>query len=101
MNTFNNFGFSPQHITINYTRMKNHQSAKPLVHTAYLAYYANAHAWKSATPHVVALPFNIAHGPLGGGGGGGGGWVIKLYACALFIIDGLGHATWSLTMPIS
>ena len=31
-------------------------------------------------------PYNIAHGPLGG-------WVTKLYACALFIIDGLGHAT--------
>ena len=27
------------------------------------------------------------------GGGGGGGWDTKLYACALFIIDGLGHAT--------
>ena len=26
-------------------------------------------------------------------GGGGGGWDTKLYACALFIIDGLGHAT--------
>ena len=25
----------------------------------------------------------------------------KLYACALFIIDGLGHATWSLNMPVS
>ena len=25
----------------------------------------------------------------------------KLYACALFIIDGLGHATWSSKMPIS
>ena len=25
----------------------------------------------------------------------------KLYACALFIIDGLGHATWSLKMPVS
>ena len=25
----------------------------------------------------------------------------KLYACALFIIDGLGHATWSSTMPVS
>ena len=31
-----------------------------------------------------------------------GGWVTKLYyACALFIIDGLGHATWSSTMPVS
>ena len=25
----------------------------------------------------------------------------KLYACALFIIDGLGHATWSSKMPVS
>ena len=25
----------------------------------------------------------------------------KLYACAVFIIDGLGHATWSLKMPVS
>ena len=25
----------------------------------------------------------------------------KLYACALFIIDGLGHATRSSTMPVS
>ena len=38
--------------------------------------------------------YNIAHGPLGG-------WVTKLYACALFIIDGFGHATWSSTMPVS
>ena len=30
-----------------------------------------------------------------------GGWVTKLYACALLIIDGLGHATWSSTMPVS
>ena len=30
-----------------------------------------------------------------------GGWVTKLFACALFIIDGLGHATWSSTMPVS
>ena len=29
------------------------------------------------------------------------GWVTKLYACALLIIDGLGHATWSSTMPVS
>ena len=29
-----------------------------------------------------------------------GGWVTKLYACALLIIDGLGHATWSSAMPI-
>ena len=29
-----------------------------------------------------------------------GGWVTKLYACAL-LIDGLGHATWSSTMPVS
>ena len=25
----------------------------------------------------------------------------KLYACAIFIIDGLGHATWSSKMPVS
>ena len=25
----------------------------------------------------------------------------KLYACALFIIDGLGHATWSSKTPVS
>ena len=25
----------------------------------------------------------------------------KLYACAQFIIDGLGHARWSLKMPVS
>ena len=25
----------------------------------------------------------------------------KLYACALFIIDGLGHATWFSKMPVS
>ena len=25
----------------------------------------------------------------------------KQYACALFIIDGLGHATWSSKMPVS
>ena len=25
----------------------------------------------------------------------------KLYACALFIIDGLGHVTWSSKMPVS
>ena len=25
----------------------------------------------------------------------------KLNACALFIIDGLGHATWSSKMPVS
>ena len=30
-----------------------------------------------------------------------GGWVPKLYACALLIIDGLGHATWSSTMTVS
>ena len=25
----------------------------------------------------------------------------KLYACTLFIINGLGHATWSSKMPVS
>ena len=25
---------------------------------------------------------------------------MKLYACLLFIIDGLGHVTWSLTMLV-
>ena len=30
-----------------------------------------------------------------------GGWVTKLYTCALLIIDGLGHATWFSTMPVS
>ena len=30
-----------------------------------------------------------------------GGFGQKLYACALFIIDGLGHATWSSKMPVS
>ena len=25
----------------------------------------------------------------------------KIYACALLIIDGLGHATWSSKMPVS
>ena len=62
------------------------------------AYYANAHAWKLATPCVVAALYNIACGLPGGGRGG---WVTNLYACALFIIDGLGHATWSLKMPVS
>ena len=35
-------------------------------------------------------PYNIAHGPPGS-------WVMHetIYACALLIIDGLGHATWS------
>ena len=28
-----------------------------------------------------------------------GGWVMKLYAYALFIIDGLGQATWSSKIP--
>ena len=28
------------------------------------------------------------------------GWVTKLYACTLFIIDGLGHATWSSMMLV-
>ena len=30
-----------------------------------------------------------------------GGFDQKLYACALFIIDGLGHATWSSKIPVS
>ena len=30
-----------------------------------------------------------------------GGWIQQQYAYALFIIDGLGHAVWSSTMPVS
>ena len=54
-------------------------------------------------PRVVARCIIIVHGTLreGEGGGGGGGWFTKLYVCALFIIDGLGHARWSLMMLVS
>ena len=40
--------------------------------------------WRTWITLVVMRRIMIAHGPLGG-------WVTKLYACALFIIDGLGH----------
>ena len=46
--------------------------------------------------YVGHAPHNIAHGPPGGVGPR-----TKLYACVLLIIDGLGHATWSSTMPVS
>ena len=40
----------------------------------------------------------------GGGGEGGGGELghkTIMLACALFIVDGLGHTMWSSTMPVS
>ena len=50
--------------------------------------------WRTWITLVVLRRIISRHGPLGG-------WVKKLYACALFIIDGLGHATLSSTMPVS
>ena len=59
-----------------------------------LIYYANARAGKLGTPALCTAT-------AGGGGGGGGGFGPKIYACALFIIDGLCHATWPLMMSVS
>ena len=48
------------------------------------------------------MRFDLCYPYMGGGGGGGKRWeVMKLYTGALFVINGLGHTTWSSMMPVS
>ena len=84
-------GNSAGHCSIN----EKHRSAKPSAHTAISCiYYANARARKLGTPTYAWPRVACARAAAGD-------ISQKLYACALFIIDGLGHATWSSTMPVS
>ena len=69
--------------------------ASCIMHSLDRTRYSNNPPRRAERPVVVYVDF-VGHAQ-----STAGGWVTKLYACALLIIDGLGHATWSSTMPVS